>query len=96
LSESLLVRHADVGRMKLTLQFIFRNEPGDIYLAAVSKFILNAYEFGDATAPDEYKKATEDLVPIDGGEESASHVRDRSNSSATANNMPYLSESGEK
>ncbi|GFZ47757.1 GTPase-activating protein GYP2 [Saitozyma sp. JCM 24511] len=80
----------EVIQLSESLLFIFRNEPGDIYLAAVSKFILNAYEFGDATAPEEYKKATEDLVPIDGGEESASHVRERSNSSATANNMPYL------
>lgn len=48
-----------------------------MYLAAVSKFILNAYEFGDATAP----------LPdgVDGEDEAAI-------SAARGNNTPYLSE----
>ncbi|CAE6473441.1 unnamed protein product [Rhizoctonia solani] len=31
--------------------FIFRNEPGDAYLGAVSRFMTNAFEFGDALLP---------------------------------------------
>ena len=67
-------------------QFIFRNEPGDIYLAAVSKFILNAYEFGDATAPEPVEP-----VDINGSAETASAARERSNSVAGPHNQPYLS-----
>lgn len=53
LSESLLVcssirdNHLDLlnlGRPK----FIFRSEPGDAYLAAVSRFMTNAFEYADA------------------------------------------------
>jgi hypothetical protein len=63
----------------------------------VSKFILNAYEFGDATAPEEYRAAQSEanLIPINGGEQTASHVRDRSNSYATPHNLPYLSKLSE-
>ncbi|KAG8706436.1 hypothetical protein FRC08_001075, partial [Ceratobasidium sp. 394] len=34
-----------------SLLFIFRNEPGDAYLGAVSRFMSNAFEFGDALLP---------------------------------------------
>jgi len=34
-----------------SLLFIFRNEPGDAYLGAVSRFMTNAFEFGDALLP---------------------------------------------
>jgi hypothetical protein len=70
------------------MQFIFRNEPGDIYLAAVSKFILNAYDFGDAAAPN----ASPPPPLINGDGDTASSARERSNSSATPHNLPYLSE----
>ena len=70
------------------MQFVFRNEPGDIYLAAVSKFILNAYEFGDATAP-ESSAVPQPAIDADG--ESASHARERSDSTAGPHNLPYLS-----
>ena len=73
-------------------QFIFRNEPGDVYLAAVSKFILNAYEFGDATAPEASRRTPEEAAPIDGDFETASNARERSNSTAGPHNLPYLSE----
>ncbi|CAE6428102.1 unnamed protein product [Rhizoctonia solani] len=34
-----------------SLLFIFRNEPGDAYLGAVSRFMTNSFEFGDALLP---------------------------------------------
>ena len=33
------------------MQFIFRNEVGDAYLGAVSRFMSNAFEYGDALLP---------------------------------------------
>ncbi len=33
------------------LQFIFRYEVGDAYLGAVSRFMTNAFEYGDALLP---------------------------------------------
>ncbi|WWC86831.1 uncharacterized protein L201_001710 [Kwoniella dendrophila CBS 6074] len=77
----------EVIQLSESLLFIFRNEPGDIYLAAVSKFILNAYEFGDATAPE---GSVDEKAPIDGDKETASGARERSNSSAGPHNLPYL------
>ncbi|WVW78360.1 hypothetical protein I302_100314 [Kwoniella bestiolae CBS 10118] len=77
----------EVIQLSESLLFIFRNEPGDIYLAAVSKFILNAYEFGDATAPE---GSVDERIPIDGDKETASGARERSNSSAGPHNLPYL------
>jgi hypothetical protein len=90
LSESLLVSAGLFPkRFLLTVQFVFRNEPGDVYLATVSKFILNAYEFGDATAPD--SPALGDVAPIIGDQDSASITRARSDSEAIGHNTPYLS-----
>ncbi|WRT64714.1 uncharacterized protein IL334_001648 [Kwoniella shivajii] len=77
----------EVIQLSESLLFIFRNEPGDIYLAAVSKFILNAYDFGDATAPE---GSVDEKVPINGDKETASGARERSNSSAGPHNLPYL------
>nr|XP_018265399.1 GTPase activating protein [Kwoniella dejecticola CBS 10117]OBR87557.1 GTPase activating protein [Kwoniella dejecticola CBS 10117] len=77
----------EVIQLSESLLFIFRNEPGDIYLAAVSKFILNAYEFGDATAPE---GSVDEKVPINGDSETASGARERSDSSAGPHNLPYL------
>lgn len=84
LSESLLV--SSCGCCSADRQFIFRNEPGDQYLAAVSRFILNAYEFGDANMPDGTQPAL-----IDGEGSTASHLRERSNSTSGSHNQPYLS-----
>jgi hypothetical protein len=90
LSESLLVGLVLPSVLAQTdHQFIFRNEPGDIYLAAVSKFILNAYEFGDATAPDSGHSSP--AAPISADGDSATQARERSNSVATPHNTPYLS-----
>lgn len=33
------------------VQFIFRHEIGDAYLGAVSRFMSNAFEYGDALLP---------------------------------------------
>lgn len=33
------------------LQFIFRYEIGDAYLGAISRFMSNAFEYGDALLP---------------------------------------------
>lgn len=79
----------EVIRLSESLLFIFRNEPGDIYLAAVSRFILNAYEFGDATAPESSLPAADDL--INGEKQTASQSRERSDSAAGPHNLPYLS-----
>ncbi|EIW71253.1 hypothetical protein TREMEDRAFT_71100 [Tremella mesenterica DSM 1558] len=80
----------EVIQLSESLLFIFRNEPGDVYLAAVSKFILNAYEFGDATAPQESLPSPDDVKPINGEAVTASHARERSNSTAGPHNLPYL------
>ncbi|WVR04682.1 hypothetical protein IAU60_001693 [Kwoniella sp. DSM 27419] len=77
----------EVIQLSESLLFIFRNEPGDVYLAAVSKFILNAYEFGDATAPE---GSVDEKEPINGDNETASGARERSNSTAGPHNLPYL------
>jgi hypothetical protein len=82
------------GRLPSSFQFIFRNEPGDAYLAAVSKFILNAFDFGDATAPEESLQPEEvppeETVPPD--EKSATENRKRAESVSSPHNAPYLSE----
>lgn len=48
-------------------QFIFRFEIGDAYLGAVSRFMSNAFEYGDALLPQPEKPDTEDpsLSPIE-------------------------------
>ncbi|KAJ9094355.1 hypothetical protein QFC19_007963 [Naganishia cerealis] len=75
-----------------TTRFIFRNEPGDAYLAAVSKFILNAFDFGDATAPEESLQPKE--MPLDEpvalDEKSATETRKRAESVSSPHNAPYL------
>lgn len=38
------------------LQFIFRSERGDAYLAAVSRFMTNAFEYGDSQSKDQAKR----------------------------------------
>jgi hypothetical protein len=87
LSESLLVSRChdpliqpQADHFSSPPQFIFRNEPGDAYLAAVSKFILNAYDFGDATAPE--TSAATDNMP---------ETRERATSVSGPHNAPYLS-----
>ncbi|WVQ75931.1 hypothetical protein IAR50_005566 [Cryptococcus sp. DSM 104548] len=80
----------EVIRLSESLLFIFRNEPGDIYLASVSKFILNAFEFGDATAPEGSVTSPLDRETLDGDKETASSVRERSDSTAAPHNVPYL------
>jgi hypothetical protein len=79
----------EVIRLSESLLFIFRNEPGDSYLAAVSRFILNAYEFGDATAPE--TSLPEETTPVDADEATASEARQRANSLQGPHNLPYLS-----
>jgi hypothetical protein len=54
LCESFLVRYnlCSVQNALLTLcKFIFRFEIGDAYLGAVSRFMTNAFEYGDALLP---------------------------------------------
>ncbi|KAG8974931.1 hypothetical protein FRC05_006608 [Tulasnella sp. 425] len=38
----------EVLQLSESLLFIFRNEPGDAYLGAVSRFMTNAFEYGDS------------------------------------------------
>lgn len=61
-----------------------------MYLAAVSKFILNAYDFGDATAP---ATSLPTEPPPNGDDQTASQTRERSDSVAGPHNQPYLSKS---
>ncbi|KIR68745.1 GTPase activating protein [Cryptococcus bacillisporus CA1873] len=80
----------EVIQLSESLLFIFRNEPGDIYLASVSKFILNAFEFGDATAPEGSVTSPQDRETLNGDKETASSARERSDSTAGPHNLPYL------
>lgn len=41
--------------IQLLLQFIFRYEVGDAYLGAISRFMTNAFEYGDALLPENNK-----------------------------------------
>ena len=45
-------------------QFIFRFEVGDAYLGAVTRFMTNAFEYGDALLPRE--EGAEDATPTIG------------------------------
>lgn len=92
----------EVLQLSESLLFIFRNEPGDAFLAAVSKFILNAYEFGDATSPDATPAPTtaspddqEDLVSIESPKNGSAAVgRSRASSTVSTpghHSRPYLS-----
>lgn len=56
-------------------QFIFRFEVGDAYLGAVSRFMTNAFEYGDALLPQS--------EPPEGDEEPGSPP-------PLASNQPYL------
>lgn len=54
LCESLLVSAGSLERpfwFSCVPQFIFRFEIGDAYLGAVSRFMSNAFEYGDALLP---------------------------------------------
>lgn len=44
-------------------QFIFRFEVGDAYLGAVSRFMTNAFEYGDALLPQPEPKVAEEDTP---------------------------------
>src|SRR6266704_2015659 len=57
----------DVNPGSQFFQFIFRFEIGDAYLGAVSRFMSNAFEYGDALLPQPEKSDTEDpsLSPIE-------------------------------
>ncbi|GHJ83929.1 hypothetical protein NliqN6_0331 [Naganishia liquefaciens] len=82
----------EVIQLSESLLFIFRNEPGDAYLAAVSKFILNAFDFGDATAP-ESSLQPDEVPPKDtasSDEKNATENRKRAESVSTPHNAPYL------
>lgn len=84
----------EVLSLSESLLFVFRNEPGDAFLAAVSKFILNAYEFGDENSPMVPAQPSEGegtLIPVESIKEAA--TRPRSDSSATPghHSSPYLS-----
>lgn len=57
------------------LQFIFRYEIGDAYLGAVSRFMTNAFEYGDALLPQPEGDEKSD------GESTSSHA---------GSNTPYL------
>ncbi len=84
----------EVIQLSESLLFIFRNEPGDAYLAAVSKFILNAFDFGDATAPAASLEPMDKTVPTSPvpDQSTASEARSRAVSVSTPHNAPYLSE----
>lgn len=73
-------------------QFIFRNEPGDAYLASVSKFILNAFDFADAVSPEPEPEKVADLLGAHDDELPATQNRERAASLSGPNNTPYLSE----
>jgi hypothetical protein len=54
LSESFLVSESKLSLVCISntpIQFIFRYEVGDAYLGAVSRFMTNAFEYGDALLP---------------------------------------------
>jgi hypothetical protein len=44
-------------------KFIFRYEVGDAYLGAVSRFMSNVFEFGDALLPQDGPENPEDIGP---------------------------------
>lgn len=78
----------EVIQLSESLLFIFRNEPGDAYLASISKFILNAFDFADAVGPDSAPERNliegiDDQLP-------ATETRARAASLSGPNNTPYL------
>ncbi|KAG8995847.1 hypothetical protein FRB94_008735 [Tulasnella sp. JGI-2019a] len=46
----------EVLQLSESLLFIFRSERGDAYLAAVSRFMTNAFEYGDSQSEDQNKR----------------------------------------
>lgn len=97
LSESLLVSTTAILPIVVAdfcHQFIFRNEPGDAYLASVSKFILNAFDFADAVSPEPEPEKVADLLGAHDDELPATQNRERAASLSGPNNTPYLSERG--
>ncbi|KAH8917680.1 TBC-domain-containing protein [Atractiella rhizophila] len=81
----------EVLQLSESLLFIFRNEPGDQYLAAVSNFIQNAFEMAEPPPTAEKK---DDNLLIDTEEqkgEEKTHGRSRSASlSKDSPHRPYL------
>jgi len=67
-------------------QFIFRFEVGDAYLGAVSRFMTNAFEYGDALLPQSKEKP-----PVDGQEKSSRDVSPTPHAEEIrSHNQPYL------
>ena len=66
LSESLLVSEIIqlIIRVLMRFQFIFRFELGDAYLGAISRFMTNAFEYGDALLPREQGEDHEAKSPL--------------------------------
>ena len=62
------------------MQFIFRYEIGDAYLGAVSRFMTNAFEYGDTLVPPSEKSSS-----LEGGDEI-----DKQSAPKVEPNMPYL------
>ncbi|KAG6331013.1 hypothetical protein ID866_8074 [Astraeus odoratus] len=53
----------EVLTLSESLLFIFRYEIGDTYLGAISRFMSNAFEYGDALLPQEMDPETGEAVP---------------------------------
>jgi hypothetical protein len=77
------------------LQFIFRNEPGDQYLAAVSRLMQNAFEYADEQpapvpheAASETSESTESLIDADDSSKASSRRSTITDRPAT---LPFLS-----
>jgi hypothetical protein len=58
----------------------------------VSKFILNAYDFGDATAPESSLAPAAPPANVGDDELPATQNRERASSLSGPHNAPYLSE----
>ncbi|KAL4062363.1 rab-GTPase-TBC domain-containing protein [Scleroderma citrinum] len=57
----------EVLTLSESLLFIFRYEIGDTYLGAVSRFMSNAFEYGDALLPQETDLGTGENLPAEVG-----------------------------
>jgi TBC1 domain family member 8/9 len=62
------------------LQFIFRSEIGDAYLGTVSRFMTNAFEYGDALLPEAQQVKSEPQKEVSAN----------TPLSPTSTNQPYL------
>lgn len=78
LSESLLVSFFLSSVYSNAIQFIFRAEPGDAYLGAVSKFMTNAFEYADSLIeqPQAVKETNKNDEPSQKDPLSATEVSD--------------------